>query len=380
MRQENLGTALEGARALRQALHRAPELSGQEHQTAALIAERMRSLGAEVVTGLGGNGVAAVFGKGPRGLLLRSELDALPILETGAPEWRSAVPGVAHLCGHDGHMAILDAVAHVLSADPPDCRVILLFQPAEETGQGARAVLADPRFKTLGADMAISLHNMPGIPLAAVGLKAGPVNCASRGLRVRMEGRTSHASEPEKGRSPGVAMARLVEQLGVLTRDLPTADEGFRLATVTHARLGKPAFGVSPGEAELYVTLRTLLDGQMAALEAEARGMIDSATQGFETEVTVHEAFGHCVNSPKAVALLEEAVRGLPRADHVAPMRASEDFGLFASVMPAAMLFLGSGETCPALHAPDYDFPDALIEAGAGIFLRAISAFRPVPA
>lgn len=369
------GDILDRARALRHALHRAPELSGQESGTAGRIADEMAGLGARVVSGLGGTGVAAVFGRGERGLIIRCELDALPIEETGRPAYRSERPGVAHLCGHDGHMAILHAVAQALARQPPRTRVILLFQPAEETGAGARAVLADPRFGDLRADMAISLHNLPGLPLGAVALREGPVNCASRGLRIRLTGRTAHASQPETGLSPGSALAGLIPALGGLSRDLPSEDPGFRLATVTHARLGVPAFGVAPGEAELYVTLRTLMDDQMASLEREARALVAGAAQGLEAAISVHEAFGHCVNAPEAVALLDRAAKGLARQNGAVPMRASEDFGLFGSVMPSAMLFLGAGEDSPALHNPDYDFPDDLIGTGAGIFLRAIAAF-----
>jgi amidohydrolase len=356
------------AQDLRRALHRAPELSGAEVATAAGVADRMQRLGArEVVTGLGGTGVAAVFGSGDRGLLIRCELDALPIVETGTPAWRSQVAGVAHLCGHDGHMAILHALAAALGAEPPrNARVILLFQPAEETGAGAAAVLADPRLAALGADMAIALHNMPGVPFGAVALREGPVSCASRGLRIALRGRTAHASEPEKGRSPGAALAALIPGLAALGNDRPTADPAFRLATVTHARLGVPAFGVAPGEAEILVTLRTLLDGQMAALEAEARALVAQAADGFATEITVHEAFGHCVNHPEAVAVLARATADRPQAEGVAPMRASEDFGLFGSVMPSAMLFLGAGEDVPPLHAPDYDFPRCADRRGRG--------------
>ncbi|ASP23146.1 putative hydrolase YxeP [Antarctobacter heliothermus] len=367
------------ARALRHDLHRLPELSGYEGETAARIAAEMAALGArQVVTGLGGTGVAAVFGEGHAALLIRAELDALPIMETGQPAHRSQRSGVAHLCGHDGHMAILHAVAQALAVSPPASRVILLFQPAEEIGAGARAVLDDPRFAELGATMAVSLHNLPGMPRGAVALRAGPVNCASRGLKVRLSGRTAHASEPEKGLSPGVALAGLIPALGALSRTLPTEDAGFRLATVTHARLGVPAFGVAPGEAEIYVTLRTLLDDAMAALEAEARALVAEIAQGFDVEITVHEAFGHCVNHPDATAMLERAAQDMPRHEAALPMRASEDFGLFGNAMPSAMIFLGAGDECPALHAPDYDFPDSLIEVGAQLFLRAVADFgRP---
>ncbi len=360
---------------LRHDLHSQPELSGQEHETASRIAARMRALGAEVITGLGGTGVAAVFGDGPRGLLLRCELDALPIEETGRPAYRSQRAGVAHLCGHDGHMAILCAVAVQLARRPPPVRVILLFQPAEETGAGARAVLDDSRFAALGADMALSLHNLPGLPLGAVALEEGPVNCASRGVRIRLTGRTAHASEPENGASPGLALAALIAALSGLARALPVTDPDFRLVTVTHARLGVPAFGVAPGEAELYVTLRTRLDDTMAELEDAARAQVHALAGEFAPDITVHEAFGHCVNAPEAVAVLRAACAGLTPAEGALPMRASEDFGLFGAHMPAAMLFLGAGTNRPALHNPDYDFPDTLIGAGAGIFLRAIAQF-----
>jgi metal-dependent amidase/aminoacylase/carboxypeptidase family protein len=168
----------------------------------------------------------------------------------------------------------------------------------------------------------------------------------------------------------------LIHDLGGLSRALPTEDPGFRLATVTHARLGVPAFGVSPGEAELFVTLRTLLNDAMAALEAEARDLVAQAAGGLVSTISVHEAFGHCVNHPQATALLRRAVAGRAVAAAAAlPMRASEDFGRFGDRMPSAMLFLGAGTDSPALHNPDYDFPDALIEIGAQIFLKAVAAF-----
>ncbi|MCA0043751.1 amidohydrolase [Celeribacter litoreus] len=360
---------------LRHELHRFPEVSGAEVETAKRIATRMRLFGAHVVEGLGGTGVAAVFGRGDRTLMIRAELDALPILEDIGPEYRSQNEGVGHLCGHDGHMATLYAVATALSKRAPDCRVVLLFQPAEETGAGARAVMADPKFEALKPDLAISLHNLPKLPLGAVALQEGPVACASRGLHVRLTGQTSHAARPENGRSPGLALSELIPALGALSRDVPTDDPTFRLCTVTHARLGVPSFGISPGEAELQVTLRTLLNSEMSALEAEARALIETSAVGFEPEITIHDAFSHSVNAPEATALLEQATQGLPRVEGALPMRPSEDFGLFGTEIPAAMLFLGAGEDLPEIHNSDYDFPDALIPIGAEIFLRAIAQF-----
>lgn len=364
------------ARALRHALHRAPELSNHEVATAQTIAEAMAPLNpTRLLTGLGGTGVAAEFGAGDRALMIRCELDALPILETGTPAYRSEMPGVAHACGHDGHMAILYAVALCLSRRPPDARVILLFQPAEESGDGARDVIADPRFADLRASMAVSLHNLPKLPLGSVSLRSGPVNCASRGVKIVLTGRTSHSSQPQNGRSPGGALIALIPALEALTNNVATDAPGFRLTTVTHAVLGEEAFGISPGRAEVWVTLRTLLDDDMATLEAEARALVADLAGDFAPEISIHEPFGHCINDDTATALLDRACAPLRRVSDGLPMRASEDFGLFGHHMPSAMLFLGSGETHPELHNPDYDFPDALIPVGAGIFLRAIKEF-----
>lgn len=362
--------------ALRHDLHRAPELSGQEYRTAETIAQICRDAGAVVVTGLGGTGVAAIFGAGPGPTtLLRAELDALPITEEPRPHG-SQTPGVAHLCGHDGHMAILCGVARLLGRVPPaQGRAVLLFQPAEETGQGAAAVIADPGFAAITPDIALSLHNMPGIPLGQAGLRTGPVACASRGVRIAMTGHTSHASQPEQGLSPAAALAGLVPGLQSLASGTDLDDPDFRLVTVTHLRVGEPAFGISPGEGELLATLRTLrdraMDGLCATVEALAA---EAATGGLRLDLGYHEVFAHCENDPRATAILARAagVAGLEITETGVPMRPSEDFGRFAAICPSAMLFLGAGRDHPALHRPDYDFPDALIAPGVSLFHAAI--------
>ncbi|HMO08621.1 MAG TPA: amidohydrolase [Paracoccaceae bacterium] len=361
----------------RRALHRAPELSGQEHATAAAFAaEVARFRPDEVVTGLGTTGVAAVWqGREPGPtVMIRAELDALPIVETGSAPWASDVPGIAHLCGHDGHLTILAGVARLLSRRPPASgRVILLGQPAEETGAGAAAVLADPAFAALSPDWAFALHNMPGMPLGHVALRAGPMNCASVGLRIALLGRTSHAAEPSAAHSPALAVARLIPGLIGLGHDGPL-DDAFRLVTLTHARLGEPAFGITPGEAEVWATLRTLTDAGMTGLRDEAAALVADLAGGFSPVLTWHDDFAACANHPEATACLASAVRtlGLPLSEGDLPMRASEDFGRFGAVARSAMLCLGAGEAVARLHAPDYDFPDALIAPGARIFDRTI--------
>lgn len=367
-------------RAWRHARHRRPEVSGAESETAAAVVEALAPLcPEEIVTGLGGHGVAAVFtgqGAGPT-VLLRAELDALPIPDGAGLAYSSEVPGRGHLCGHDGHLAILLGVARLLARDrPPRGRVVLLFQPAEEDGSGAAAVLADPRFALLRPDWAFALHNMPGLPLGAARISAGPANCASVGLRLRLEGRTAHAATPDTGLSPIPALLRLIPELQALGPG-GALDEGFRLVTLTHARIGTPAFGIAPGEAELWLTLRCLTDGPMAELR---RAVIDhvraeARAHGLGIVESWHDDFAACRNDERATALFARAAdRAGLSIGPAEPMRASEDFGRFGTGgTRSAMMLLGAGEDHPALHDPHYDFPDDLIAPGVALFLAVVA-------
>lgn len=368
----------------RRDLHRHPELSGQEAATAARVQAFLAATGPDdMVTGLGGHGVAVVFDGAAPGptVLIRCELDALPIEELGTPAHRSQVAGLGHMCGHDGHMAIVAAVGRLLGRErPARGRAVLLFQPAEETGAGSAAMLSDPRFAALlgggGPETwAFALHNMPGLPLGRAMLKPGPANCASQGLRIGLSGRTSHASAPEAGISPAGALAALLPALAALGTGGPVT-EGFRLVTITHARMGEPAFGISPGAAELWLTLRTLSDADMADLQAQAAALArhQAGLHGLHLTLSTHDSFAACTNHPEATALLDAALRaeGLPPGEDGLPMRASEDFGRFSQVAKTAMFLLGAGERQPMLHNPDYDFPDDLIEPGARVFRRLL--------
>ncbi|WP_116133534.1 amidohydrolase [Tropicimonas sp. IMCC34043] len=365
---------------LRHALHRAPELSGAEQATAATIADAMRAAGADtVLTGLGGHGVAAIFEGGAPGpaVMLRAELDALPIREETGVDHRSQVAGRGHLCGHDGHMAILCTVARVLGrARPPRGRTILLFQPAEEDGTGAQAVLADPRTGTLAPDLILALHNLPGLDLGHVALAEGRVACASRGMRIALAGRAAHASQPETGVSPRHALARLMEALPQLSSKRPFPHKDFKLVTIAHVSMGARAFGISPGEGEIWATLRSLEDQAMDELvaEAEALARTEAAENGLDVRIDYHEVFAASHNDPAAVAVLRHALDagGIPHSPEGQPWRPSEDFGLLGRLAPSAMLFLGSGVQQPPLHDPQFDFPDALVDIGARIFLGTL--------
>ncbi|PFG62560.1 amidohydrolase [Thioclava sp. ES.031] len=367
--------------AWRHRLHQDPELSGEERDTAArVVAMLLPTAPDRTLTELGGHGVAAIYEGAEPGptVLLRCELDALPIHETGTPPYRSNFPGKGHLCGHDGHMAILAGVARWLSRNrPARGRAILLFQPAEETGAGAAAVIADPRFAEIAPDLSFALHNMPGVPFGAAALQDGVMNCASRGMKITLTGWTAHASLPESGRSPAPALARLLSDLTALGNELHQSDPDFARVTITHARLGEPAFGVAPGAAELWATLRTQRDAGMAGLVEKAEAMVREAADalGLEREITYHDVFRHCENAPEANAILRAALRaeGIETTETDLPMRASEDFGRFADHGPAAMALLGAGDR-PALHNPDYDFPDALIGPGARVLIQCLRA------
>ncbi|MGO4389094.1 amidohydrolase [Microvirga sp. 2YAF29] len=363
----------------RRELHRVPEVSREEAETARKVQAFLKANCADsIISGLGGHGVAGIFAGSEPGptVMFRAELDALPIEEISNASHRSSVPGKAHLCGHDGHMAILAALARGLGRERPQRgRVILLFQPAEEDGSGAEAVVADPKFSEIQPDFVFALHNLPGMKLGKVALIEGPVSCASRGMRITLTGKTAHASMPETGLSPANAMARLLPALTALGSFGPM-DETFAMVTVTHARLGEAAFGIAPAHGEIWATLRTMTDAGMDDLVARAEGLAKDAARehGLALEITYDDIFRHCENAREAVEQLRRALdtEGVPHDRGDLPMRPSEDFGNLGAKAPAAMFFLGAGERHPSLHNPDYDFPDELIAIGSRVFMRTL--------
>lgn len=364
---------------LRHALHQIPEVSGAEEKTAAMVAGYLRQHQPDkLLTGLGGHGVAAVFegrAEGPT-VLIRCELDGLPIEELSDQPYRSTHTGRGHLCGHDGHMTMVAALAEDLSAQRPERgRAVLLFQPAEETGKGAAAVIADPAFSQIAPDYAFSLHNLPGLAVGQAALRSGAANCASRGMRIKLTGRTSHAAAPQDGVSPAGAIAQLLPGLVALGSGGDLGPE-FALVTLTHARLGEATFGISPGQAEVWATLRTVTDTRMEQLITAATVLVERtcAAEGLGHAIEFDDVFDACTNDPEAVELLRAAAAdaGYPMQMQNQPQRWSEDFGQFGKTAKSAMFWLGSGENQPQLHNPDYDFPDAAIPAGAGIFLHTV--------
>jgi amidohydrolase len=362
---------------LRRELHAHPEFSDNEQKTAGILTNFFRQFTPdEVIAPLGSNGIAFVFGSGRPGpmVVFRCELDAIPVQEKNDFAYRSRIPGLSHKCGHDGHMAIMAGFGYLISLNRPQKgQIILLFQPAEETGQGAAAVTDDQKFKNLNPDYAFALHNLPGYPLGAILLKSGTINCASRGMIIRLTGITSHSAWPEDGLSPAVPMCDLIQDLAKLpsTSDL---NQFYSRVTVGHARLGDPAFGLSPGYAELMATLRSETDETMSILVKRAVSLVkEKATLAhLSYEISWAEEFIASSNDPGACDIVKKAGKaaGAEVVDLKEALPVSEDFGQFTARMPGVMFGLGAGEICPKLHQADYDFPEELIEIGSHVFME----------
>lgn len=360
--------------ALRHHLHSIAERSGKEADTAQYIEQQLESCRPdEMITGLGGNGVLARFGDkaGRPSVLLRCELDALPIAEANDFDYVSGTEGVGHKCGHDGHMAILCGVARWLAdRDLQDGQVLLLFQPAEETGQGAAKVLDDPQFD-FTPDYVFALHNIPGSQKHRVILRPGVFAAASVGFVARLQGKTAHAAHPGEGRSPALAVSQLIQALSGLPQFHVPLDQAGKV-TVVQAHLGEEAFGTSPGYGEVMATLRTYDEELLALLKDRALevagGIADTYGLALDTEWV--EPFPATVNDEQAVDIVRKAAAAgeLDHCQKETPFGWSEDFGHFTGRFRGALFGLGSGTDQPALHAADYDFPDDLIETGVKIF------------
>ncbi|MFT4855847.1 MAG: amidohydrolase [Algoriphagus sp.] len=357
---------------LRKTLHSFPEIALEENQTAQRILEFFQPLKPDqIFEELGGTGLAFVFkGEKPgKRLLFRCELDALPIEDLKKSPYQSQILGKGHLCGHDGHMAIICGLGEKLAQNRPESgEVILLFQPAEETGDGAKAVLADPRFKKIKPDFAFALHNLPGYPMHQIVMRKGTFASGSTGMTISLTGKTSHSAHPEAGINPAQALAKLIQELPELAKQ----SAGFALLTLIHAELGSLAFGTSAGKGSLSMTLRAYdqqdLDGLIERVKQKALAVANS--ESLKVDFSFVEQFAVSVNDPSLYSIVEKVTQNLALSliDKPEPFRWSEDFGLFSQACPAFLFGLGAGEDCPQLHEGTYDFPDELIDTGVKVF------------
>jgi len=359
---------------LRQELHQQPELSDSEFITAERITNFLVQYNpTEIIRGIGGNGIICIFKGSEDGpsVLFRCDMDALPIDEENDFKYKSKEKGVSHKCGHDGHMAIMAGLADLFSKNlPKKGQAILLFQPSEENGQGAKRVLNDEKFKELKIDYVFALHNLPGFPEGEVILKKDAFASASKGLVIKLVGKTSHAAEPENGLSPAMAMSNIIKELTFLPSENRFAD--FTLVTVVFAKLGEIAFGTSPGNAEIMATLRSYSNNDMQLLTDRAHTIVkeNAFRHNLKFEISFTEEFPATINNKESIKDIEKAVvsNSLKYRHLSEPFRWSEDFGYFTQKFPGAIFGLGSGENHPQLHNPDYDFPDSIIENGVRMF------------
>ena len=364
---------------LRHILHAHPELSGKEVLTNKILNEWVRQTQPDIlIERIGGYGLAAVYRGAQPGkrILIRGDIDALHIPEPNDLPYRSQNQSVSHKCGHDGHAAILCGLAQWLGEQRPDRgEVVLLFQPAEETGQGAKAIMEDPLFEQIKPDVAYGLHNLPGFEKGRVMVREGCFAAASFGLKLTFDGRTAHASQPETGHSPSELMAQLIHGLEKKREQLKAVTP-LTTFVITHAVLGEETFGVAPGHAEIWLTLRSFSDHNLELMASQIIELCRAKAKDylFDFDFSEHEAFAATNSDPDCVHVIEQAAKNLElRLGHLnEPFRWSEDFGRFGSVCPIGFFGLGSGTDQPALHNPEFDFPDDILEIGMTMFWEII--------
>jgi hippurate hydrolase len=379
--------------AWRQDFHRHPELAFAETRTAALVAERLRSFGLdEVITGVGRTGVVgvihgAVNDNGRTGAIgLRADMDALPIREeTGLP-WTSTVPEAMHACGHDGHTAMLLGAARYLAETRNFAgTVYVLFQPAEETGEGAAAMLQEGRLlERFPLERVFGLHNWPGLPEGRFAWREGPMMAAAARFTIELHGRGTHGAAPHLGRDTVLAAAQVVCALqSIVARDLDPMDTG--VISVGDLRCEGGSWNVIPSRVTLEGTARWLTPEAGAVLERRigevARGA--AATLGASAEVSFRPVGPPVANDSVATRLAVGAAQAVAGEGRVAelprPTMVAEDFGHMLQERPGSFLLLGAGrgEGQAQLHQSRYDFNDALLPVGASWF--AILAERLLP-
>lgn len=359
----------------RKELHKNPEVSGKEFETAnRIIAFLKKNKADEVLSSVGGTGVIGIYRgkKVGKNILFRCELDALPIQEINTFEHKSKVANVSHKCGHDGHMAILCGLAQVISKNTAQIGdIFLLFQPAEEDGSGAKKVLADQKFKALKIDYIFALHNLPGFDLNQIIFKENTFSCAVNSIIIKLEGKTSHAGEPENGINPAFAISQIIQKFKLKNQSDITKDN-FCIITPIYINMGEKAYGVAAGYGEIHFTVRSNKNESMSEIEKELETSVleISKKQNLTTSINWTQEFKANENNKEAVHFLREAITAsnLISLEKENPFTWGEDFGILTENFPGAMFGLGAGKNTPSLHNPDYDFPDEIITTGVTIF------------
>ena len=363
--------------AWRRDIHAHPELRFQEHRTAAFVASKLREFGCdEVVTGFGETGVVGVIngksGAGGKTIGFRADMDALPIQEATNLPHASTIPGKMHACGHDGHTAMLLGAAKYLAETRNfDGSVVLAFQPAEEGGGGARAMIDAGLMDRWGIEEIYGMHNMPGIPVGDFAVRTGPQMASPDKFEITVRGTGGHGAMPHKGVDTTLVAAQIVVALqSIASRNINPMENvvvsvcGFRTETDT--------YNVIPDSVQLRGTVRTFEPEVQRLVRARMDALATATALAYGAVAEVSHVSGPpaLVNHEREADLAAETaltVSGEARRD-LEPTMAGEDFSEMLLERPGAYLFVGNGESAD-LHNPYYEFNDEVIPAGCSWFV-----------
>lgn len=379
--------------ALRRDIHAHPELGFDEHRTAKLVAERLRSWGIETHTGIGGTGVVGVIKKGQsqRSIALRADMDALPITEQNHFEHASRHPGKMHACGHDGHTATLLAAARVLSQETQfDGTVVLIFQPAEETVSGAKAMIEDGLFERFPIDVIYGFHNRPAIELGHFDYKPGTACAATVSFKLVLQGRGAHAAVPDTAINPLPAGCQLVQAFeSIMANNKRPIDAG--IISVTMFNSGE-AINAIPAQCVIQGSVRCVTDDVLNTLQTRMNTVIEHTAAAYGLKPSLHW-INYCPgirNNGPALEVAHAVMLDLAGKDKIHLREFSlgcEDFGYYLQHKPGAYVTLGTGTThrdeghgdgpC-SLHNASYDFNDALIPIGATYWVHLVEKWLAV--
>lgn len=354
-----------------QHMHRNPELSMQEDGTARFIADLVRQWGYEVATGVGKHGVVASLkvGSSDKAIGLRADFDALPIQEINDLPYKSTVEGVAHLCGHDGHTAMLLAAGKYLADTRNfDGTVRLIFQPGEETMEGGPAMIADGLFDRFPVDAVFGMHNMPGLELGKFYFTDGDVMAAVDNWEIKLTGKGSHGAMPELGVDPVVAGSSLVMSLqSIVARNVAPAS---RAVVTVGAFLSGNAGNVVANEAVLRLSIRTTTPEDREMVLNRVRSLTKAAAEGYGCTYEIREGVPGAVltndeDETRKAYEIARAAFGDEQAVYPGPTYlGSEDFAFMLQQRPGTYCFVGNGST-PMVHHPEFVFDTSNLTRGA---------------
>ncbi|MCO5089398.1 M20 aminoacylase family protein [Bosea sp. (in: a-proteobacteria)] len=372
--------------AIRRDIHRHPELMYEEHRTAGLVAGKLEEWGVdEVVTGLGQTGVVGIIRgrqqNSGRVIALRADMDALPIQEETNLEHRSTAPGKMHACGHDGHTAMLLGAARYLTQTRDfDGTAVLIFQPAEEGGAGAKAMIDDGLISRFGIQEIYGMHNKPGVAIGKFEIRKGPAMAAADRIHIKIEGLGGHAAAPHRVNDPIVASCALVTALQTVASRNADPLESV-VVSVTALNAGE-AFNVIPQSAEIKGTVRSLTPETRALAQKRITEIVEGVMKAFgmkyemEYRLGYPVTFNHAGQTDFVTSVTKEAFGSDAIETEVPPTMGSEDFSYMLEERPGAFINIGNGDSA-GLHNPAYEFNDAAIPVGVNYWASLIEIAMP---